>query len=60
MNELADEWAAHYLFAALDETQRRRVQAHSHVRRLDADEHLFVQGDPARAFWRLNDGQIKL
>lgn len=60
MNGLTDEWAAHYLFAALNETQRRRVRAHSHVRRLDADEHLFVQGDSASAFWWLNDGQIKL
>ena len=60
MNAFTDEWAAHYLFAALDETQRRRMRAHSHVRRLDADAHLFVQGDPASAFWWLNDGQIKL
>lgn len=50
----------HYLFAALDETQRRQAQAHSHVRRLDAGEHLFMQGDRASTFWWLEAGQIKL
>ncbi|HET7371005.1 MAG TPA: Crp/Fnr family transcriptional regulator [Gammaproteobacteria bacterium] len=50
----------HYLFAPLDEAQRRQVQAHSRVRQLDADAHLFVQDDRADAFWWLESGQIKL
>lgn len=60
MNESTNELADHSLFAALDETQRRQVQAHSRVRHLDADAHLFVQGDRAEAFWWLESGQIKL
>ncbi|MDN5871302.1 MAG: Crp/Fnr family transcriptional regulator [Nitrococcus sp.] len=50
----------HYLFAALDEAECRQAQAHSHVRHLDAGEHLFMQGDQASAFWWLEYGQIKL
>lgn len=60
MSEPANELASHYLFAALDETQCRQVQAHSRVERLDAGEHLFIQGDRADAFWWLESGQIKL
>lgn len=54
------ELAEHYLFAALNETQLQQAQAHSHIRHLDADEHLFMQGDQANTFWWLKDGQIKL
>ncbi|MCO6441762.1 MAG: Crp/Fnr family transcriptional regulator [Nitrococcus mobilis] len=60
MNKATDELADHYLFAALDEAQRRQVQAHSRIRHLDAEAHLFVQGDRAETFWWLEYGQIKL
>jgi CRP-like cAMP-binding protein len=60
MNSLETELANHYLFAALNEPQRRQVQAHSRSRRLNAGEQLFIQGDRAHAFWWLERGQIKL
>ncbi len=60
MSEHTDSLANHYLFAALDETQCRQVRSHSRTRHLARDEHLFVQGDPADAFWWLAAGQIKL
>lgn len=52
--------AEHYLFSALNGEQLRRVRQASWVRRLDAGEHLFDQGDRASAFWFLESGQIKL
>jgi CRP-like cAMP-binding protein len=60
MTDTGNDLTEHYLFAALDEVQRRQVWAHSRVRQLAADEHLFVQGDPADAFWWVESGQIKL
>lgn len=60
MDAVTNELSKHYLFAALDEDQRRQLQAHSRIRHLDAGEHLFVQGDRADVFWRLESGQITL
>lgn len=60
MNESTNGLADHYLFAALDEAQRRQAQVQSRIRHLDAGAHLFVQGDRAEAFWWLESGQIKL
>lgn len=60
MTDEASGWQAHYLFAALDEAQRRRVRAHGRPRRLEAGQRLFSQGSRARYFWWVERGQIKL
>ena len=54
------DFSGHYLFASLDETQRRGMEAHSRRRQLAPGEPLFAQGDPAECFWWLESGQIKL
>lgn len=60
MAESTTSWQAHYLFADLDETQRRRVRSHGQPRKLQAGQRLFAQGNRARHFWWVESGQIKL
>ena len=60
MSEVPTDLSDHYLFAALDQPQRRKLMANSQVRHLDAEAYLFMQGDSASAFWWLESGQIKL
>jgi CRP-like cAMP-binding protein len=60
MTDEASGWQAHYLFAALDDAQRRRVRAHGRPRKLEAGQRLFSQGVRARYFWWVESGQIKL
>lgn len=48
------------LFAALDDRQAERLLAHSSVRSAAKGEELFRQGDPAREFFCLRSGQVKL
>ena len=57
---LARELRRHYLFAALDATQRARLLGHVHTRPFAAGELLFNQGDAARAFFLLQSGAMKL
>lgn len=48
------------LFAELDDAQLARVMDSAHPRHLDRGERLFTQGDPARCFFLVRDGAIKL
>ena len=57
---LARELRRHYLFAALDATQRARLLGHVYTRPFAAGELLFNQGDAARAFFLLQSGAMKL
>lgn len=50
----------HYLFAGLDLSQLDTIAAASRFVRLSAAQTLFSQGDPARHFYLVIDGQIKL
>lgn len=49
-----------FLFADLSEPQLQRVASHAVRVRLDEGDALFEQGDPAKRFYLLSSGQIKL
>jgi len=49
-----------HLFASLDDSQIRRVAEHMRVERLADGERLFDFGDPARRFYYLRSGMLKL
>ncbi len=49
-----------YLFSQFDEKQLERVRAMSHRINLEDGEALFEVGDPARRFFMVTEGQIKL
>ncbi|MCG6967782.1 MAG: Crp/Fnr family transcriptional regulator [Chromatiaceae bacterium] len=57
---MLDELRRHYLFAELSEPQLRRIAEHAVGVRLADGEALFEQGDPARRFYLVLTGQIKL
>ena len=57
---LARELRHHYLFSALNDTQRMRVLTHAAVRPFAAGEHLFSHGDEAASFFLLRQGSVKL
>ncbi|MHB1950799.1 MAG: Crp/Fnr family transcriptional regulator [Acidiferrobacteraceae bacterium] len=50
----------HFLFAALEETQRKRLRPHVQIRTFAPGEHLFMQDSPADAFFLLRSGTVKL
>ncbi len=50
----------HYLFSALDDLQFARVAAQAELVGLDAGQLLFQRGAPARHFFVVLDGEIKL
>jgi len=56
---LADLRAA-VLFRQMDEGQLQRLAALAQPRRLQADETLFLQNDPASAFYLLAEGRLKV
>ncbi len=58
--DIADELRGIDLFAALDTRQLRIVIDSTRVVRLDHGQRLFDHGQPARQFFRLNSGQLKL
>ena len=58
--DIADELRGIPLFAALDPHQLRLVIDSTRVLRLDHGQRLFDHGQPARQFFRLNSGQLKL
>ena len=58
--DIADELRGIALFAALDAHQIRAVVDSTRVIRLDHGQRLFDYGQPARQFFRLNSGQLKL
>lgn len=49
-----------YLFSRLSEEQLQRVRAMSHKIDLDDGEALFEAGDPAKRFFMVTEGQMKL
>lgn len=57
---LASTMRHHFLFSALDATQRAHLMKHTHRRRFTSGEHLFMQNDEARTFFLLLSGTIKL
>lgn len=57
---LARELRRHYLFSALTDTQLERLLASAVLRRLAAGEPLFSQADPAKQFFLLRRGCLKL
>jgi len=50
----------HHLFSALDDTQFARVAARAELVALDAGQLLFQRGAPARHFYVVLEGEIKL
>ena len=58
--DIADELRRIDLFTALDPHQLQVVIDSTRVVRLDHGERLFDHGQPARHFFRLNSGQLKL
>ncbi|HET7921896.1 MAG TPA: Crp/Fnr family transcriptional regulator [Gammaproteobacteria bacterium] len=57
---LARELRHHYLFSALNETQRARILSHVFTRSFGAGELLFSRNDPAPSFFLLRNGVVKL
>lgn len=57
---LARELRHHYLFAALSDAQRTRIQAHVHIRVFKTGDLLFSRNDPAQMFFVLQSGAVKL
>ncbi|MCB1801569.1 MAG: Crp/Fnr family transcriptional regulator [Gammaproteobacteria bacterium] len=57
---MIDDLRQNYLFSDLAESQLQRVARHAATVHLDEGEALFEQGDPARRFYLLLSGQIKL
>ena len=58
--DVEDEMRSSELFAALDPCQFRLVIDSTRVVRLDGGERLFDHGQPARQFFHLRTGQLKL
>ena len=58
--EMEDEMRGLEPFAALDPRQLRLIVGSSRVVRLDTGERLFDHGQPARQFFHLRSGQLKL
>ena len=58
--DIADELRGIDLFDALDPRQLQSVIDSTRVVRLDHGERLFDYGQPARYFFHLNSGQLKL
>ena len=58
--DIADELCSVDLFEALDSDQLRKIVDSTRVVRLDAGQRLFGHGQPARRFFRLVSGQLKL
>ena len=58
--DVEDEMRSSELFAALDPCQFRLVIDSTRVVRLDGGERLFDHGQPARQFFHLRSGQLKL
>lgn len=58
--QYADEIRRQPVFAALDEEQFERVQRRAQVLSLEARQLLFQRGDPARHFYVVLDGSLKL
>ena len=58
--DIADELRGIALFTALDPHQLQLVIDSTRVLRLDHGQRLFDHGQPARQFFRLNSGQLKL
>lgn len=50
----------HYLLAAISDAQWRALAPHLHIRHLKAGQHLFSQGDKAKAFFIVRSGAMKL
>jgi CRP-like cAMP-binding protein len=50
----------HHLFRVLDEDQMNRASLGCSTQNLDKGRHLFEQGDAARFFYYLIEGQVKL
>ncbi|MDH5786524.1 MAG: Crp/Fnr family transcriptional regulator [Chromatiales bacterium] len=48
------------LFSALDEGQLEQLSTHITRRKFSRGEHVFAQGDEARAFYLLLNGQVRL
>ena len=59
-NEIVDELRGINLFEALDSRQLRMVIGSTRVVRLGDGERLFDHGQPARQFFHLRSGQLKL
>jgi CRP-like cAMP-binding protein len=59
-NELASDLKRHYLFSALSPDELRRVSAAAQTHTLSRGELLFKQGDPARRFFLVRSGNVKL
>ena len=59
-SSLAHDLRHHYLFSALSDTERQRLLATAQIRRFNAGERLFSQGDAARHFFLLRSGYVKL
>ena len=58
--DIADELRGIALFTALDSRQLQFVIDSTRVVRLDDGERLFDHGQPARQFFHLRSGQLKL
>lgn len=58
--DVSEELRRAYLFAELDEAQLAEVTRDMRLVELGKGEHLFAQGDPARRFFLVRDGLIKL
>jgi len=50
----------HYLLAAVDDAQWHALSPYLHVRRLQAGQRLFLQGDRADVFYIVRQGTMKL
>jgi CRP-like cAMP-binding protein len=57
---LAAALRAHYLFGGLDDAQFARVAAEAELVELGAGQLLFQRGEPARRFFVVVDGEVKL
>ncbi|KAA6187806.1 Crp/Fnr family transcriptional regulator [Thiohalocapsa marina] len=57
---MMDELKSAPLLASLSQSQLQRVSRHAVRVRLDAEQMLFSQGDPARRFYLLLEGQMQL
>ena len=58
--DITDELRSVDLFSALDADQLRKIVDSTRVIRLDSGQRLFGHGQPARRFFRLLSGQLKL
>ncbi len=58
--QLHDDLRRCRLFADLDDAQIDQLAAVTRAQRLPAEESVFLQGDPATAFYLLGEGQVKV